>query len=890
MRARRVLVIVPGRLIRTQVADAFETLADLRSCGVLPGGIPSPRVERVEHRATAADWHRWRDVDVVVGTPNVLSDGYPDVQRVPDDLFDLVIFDEAHHLPAQVWTAILEANDAPAVLLTATPTRRDGKPLAGDLIYSYPLSQAIADEVYAPVKFVPVEWDGTDDPNKVLAQAAASRLADPLHAQAGSRLLVRTSTQKEARALVGVYESAGLDVGLILADTSPNAVRRTLAAVREGRLVGFVAVGALIEGFDFPSLKIAAYHEPHRTLAPTLQFLGRLSRASPSGVRGELLAIPDQVEGETRELYRQNRDWAELMPEIVEAAELAEREIRRYVSGAQLTGSFALPPRAFTPPRSARIYRLPDGYRPNLDVDPRRIGHAEVVFRLYDHSTSLLAVVTHRVVKQRWADTPMLEVSEFSLNLATWVERQNVLFVSTESSPALFDMLRVLDVERRVRNLAPEDLVALVYAADPGSYFSVGLRAAHARRARGASYDMTAGPAVETALDYADRNSSVLGHLMARPRDGNRGTVGFSVAKSKLWEPENARSLLDFRRWAEERAAELDNPPPSISLPGLAVNLGQPFASFPENALIAVPSYEFVVSQMSAYVEGRVVPPDGIEITAYSDGDDSLQLQIASRERVLWTGTQSPNGHITTDGTVEASVLLADTGEVISFERALRDAPPAVYFANGSVVIGDVLVPARRDVGPVAAETLWSDSWTHIEITKEIGADRTVQSRTAEIAMDDATWVVADHESGELADFIAVSATDTGITMKLFHCKRSGGPRPGRRVADLYDVIGQVVKCVPWLIDRRTLCTDLIRRLDHRTATDVIHGDPEALRDVLTAGILDPAVTVECEIVAVQPGVSVSDLDQWPAGRSLLHSASAWCTSEHTVFRLLCSP
>ena len=115
LRARRVLVVTPGRLVRAQVSVAFETLKDLKAAGVLPLDTPTPAVVRVEHRATTADWGDWRKADVVIGTPDVLSHGYPGVERVPQGLFDLVIFDEAHHLPARVWTAILEAIDAPAV-------------------------------------------------------------------------------------------------------------------------------------------------------------------------------------------------------------------------------------------------------------------------------------------------------------------------------------------------------------------------------------------------------------------------------------------------------------------------------------------------------------------------------------------------------------------------------------------------------------------------------------------------------------------------------------------------------------------------------------------------------------------------------------------------------
>lgn len=41
-----------------------------------------------------------REHAVVVGTTQVLSHAYEGVAPIPVGLFDLVIFDEAHHLPA----------------------------------------------------------------------------------------------------------------------------------------------------------------------------------------------------------------------------------------------------------------------------------------------------------------------------------------------------------------------------------------------------------------------------------------------------------------------------------------------------------------------------------------------------------------------------------------------------------------------------------------------------------------------------------------------------------------------------------------------------------------------------------------------------------------------
>ncbi|WP_425553416.1 DEAD/DEAH box helicase family protein [Kribbella hippodromi] len=47
--------------------------------------------------------------DVVVGTPNVLSPSYDEIAQPPADLFDLVIFDEAHHTPAATYSVLIDA-------------------------------------------------------------------------------------------------------------------------------------------------------------------------------------------------------------------------------------------------------------------------------------------------------------------------------------------------------------------------------------------------------------------------------------------------------------------------------------------------------------------------------------------------------------------------------------------------------------------------------------------------------------------------------------------------------------------------------------------------------------------------------------------------------------
>jgi primosomal protein N' len=88
LQAERVLVVVPGKLIRSQMAAAFRDPTRAVAAGALPEMATTPTVAVANRRATQIDWERWREADVVIGTPSVLSPAYDAVARMPPELFD----------------------------------------------------------------------------------------------------------------------------------------------------------------------------------------------------------------------------------------------------------------------------------------------------------------------------------------------------------------------------------------------------------------------------------------------------------------------------------------------------------------------------------------------------------------------------------------------------------------------------------------------------------------------------------------------------------------------------------------------------------------------------------------------------------------------------------
>ncbi|MFY1960345.1 DEAD/DEAH box helicase family protein [Achromobacter xylosoxidans] len=100
--SNRVLVVEPTDVLRRQTSAHFGELSTLRKLKVLPAEAGNPHVHPQKGRPLSADeWLAFKTFDVVVSTPASTS---PVLEPVsPADLFDLIIFDEAHHAPADTF-------------------------------------------------------------------------------------------------------------------------------------------------------------------------------------------------------------------------------------------------------------------------------------------------------------------------------------------------------------------------------------------------------------------------------------------------------------------------------------------------------------------------------------------------------------------------------------------------------------------------------------------------------------------------------------------------------------------------------------------------------------------------------------------------------------------
>lgn len=231
--------------------------------------------------------------------------------RFPEDFFDLIIVDEAHHGAAASWKRVFERfREAKVANLTATPFRSDRQELDGELIFRYPFKSAsikgyikkLKASYVAPTELTftlegeertytldeVLEMKEEDWFSRGVALSAPCNVSIVDNSLEKLEQLRQTGTKHQiiavacsinhAQRIRSLYEERGYQAGIIHSrqdDEEQEAVKRDLY---NGVLDCIVQVAMLGEGFDHPKLSVAAIFRPFRSLAPYIQFVGRILR------------------------------------------------------------------------------------------------------------------------------------------------------------------------------------------------------------------------------------------------------------------------------------------------------------------------------------------------------------------------------------------------------------------------------------------------------------------------------------------------------------------------------------------------------------------------------------------------------------------------------------
>ncbi len=211
-------------------------------------------------------------------------------------------------------------------------------------------------------------------------------------------------------------------------------------------------------------------------------------------------------------------------------------------------------------------------------------------------------------------------------------------------------------------------------------------------------------------------------------------------------------------------------------------------------------------------------------------------------------------------------VKVRKMGNVDDLSSFLSEYPLVFYTGSLSSFHGMSYMKApQTDVLNYRVDFIESVDWgAHgVDVTNECKAPTdsgiSIQDYLAQKLKDDDrnNVIYFDHGTGEIADFIAVETIDSGILVKFYHCKKSGGLLPGDRVDDVYEVCGQSVKCTIYTRPSKLFERISYRFTEKKGMSTFLKGDLENLRQLICD---KPPATIFFRIIAVQPGISPTSI------------------------------
>ncbi|MFB0846556.1 DEAD/DEAH box helicase [Paenibacillus oleatilyticus] len=314
---KRVLVITPGLVTKKSVVKTLHPLEDnfWLNQDIIFDPEDMPVVEEYDSDMLMSSLEKCNFVitnvhKLYLGSPNSL------LNKVPNDFFDMVIIDEAHHSVATTWReALAYFAEAKKLHVTGTPYRGDHQELPGEEIHNTSLSEVMAlkyvkwlrkvtinnDNLYFTIPgdsqkynkdevliFKDKEWleksialskeCSEDVIEESINQLKTIKDASP---NVPHKILAVACSIAHARDVAHWYKEKGKTVTIVHSHMNPDELEKAFLAVEEHKCEVVVSVNMLMEGYDHKYLTVLALFRPYRSLNAFAQIIGRVLRAIP---------------------------------------------------------------------------------------------------------------------------------------------------------------------------------------------------------------------------------------------------------------------------------------------------------------------------------------------------------------------------------------------------------------------------------------------------------------------------------------------------------------------------------------------------------------------------------------------------------------------------------
>lgn len=915
-RLSRVLVIVPSDALRSQIAGKFISLGKLSEAGVIPRELPRPRVAVITTgiRSAAEASELLAEANVIVALPNVLASSSADAVAVLTEGCSDLIVDEAHHITATTWQTVRQLFAKKRILqFTATPFRRDTKRVDGKIIFNYRLGDAQAAGYYRSINLKTIEEYGDDAArDQAIAKEAVTTLRHDRNDMGLDHLLMaRTETKERAEAVTKIYEKLAPEMKPVLIFSGPGraaANRAGFASLLDrgphgARIV--VCVDMLGEGFDLPNLKVAALHDTHKSLAITLQFIGRFTRTGDEAKIGEATVVANiadpRATEKLSELYAEGADWDLLIRRLSEGRIDQELRLQDVVEELRTNGNLHenLSLWNLKPSLSAQLFRTKsDAWDPlkYRSVLPR---NAETWHAL-NEKERVLVVVVCRSAKIDWGNYQNINDTIYDLLIARWDKAEGALCLFASNYDALrSETLAKAITDDRTEVLSGTPIFQILDNVEMPLAKSLGTS-----RIGAISFTSYFGPNVTEGLASIDKAEASLNNLACLGyENGDRVLWGGTQRRGKVWQQKSG-SISDWIDWTKATwrkvTAKVDLDANNILRDFLRPQrLFEPHTSPPI-------SVQWGEQAQMRFHDHQFVAFDGLEVPLYAADAQldsvgavgpvlvSVSCEMATSQYRLVIDRALPGGYRHEHVSGPAITFRYGSAPGIPLEEYLQRDPLIVRYADGTYSYNCYHIPVKLNPGLYDRSKLEVWDWTDIPLNKESmhkqADQKTIQYRTFLNLKDGFDVIFNDDGHGEAADLVCLKdVNEDTIQLCLVHIKGAYGGKVSQDIRNFYVVCGQAQKSIP---AKHAGLPTLYHDLKRREATWTQGGKTRFLKgnmkDLAYFKDKSRRVHLNFEMVLVQPGASATKITD-DALRLLGTTELYLAKTTHARFRVITS-
>ena len=523
-----------------------------------------------------------------------------------------------------------------------------------------------------------------------------------------------------------------------------------------------------------------------------------------------------------------------LLPQLSESMIGEQVSLQEFLTGFTTQFASEIPLKSFRPASSAVVYRTacqdwtPERFRAGI----HSIDTCDQVLHTINLEHHTLIVVTARRVPLAWTDVESLFSWNWELYVVIWSQSQNLLFINCSTNAGEYRPLAAAVCGADVSLVRGQDVFKTFSGVTRLKLQNVGLTEQLGRNVR---YTGRMGADVESGVPEVQRRRAVKSVLSGSGFErGEKVTVGAS-RKGRIWSHQRHR-VDQLETWCLEIGRKLLDPAinPDDVLQGTLeaqVILQRP-NSMPIGADWPEEIFTTAESLWTVFIDGQEFPlsDTSIRIAAPSLAGPLRFEIVASTTRAeleleLVNDPDRPNYQIQLRDVRTVLLRRGQEGAPRPITEFFYDNPPVIWFADGSSLEGNQYVQLKHELPPYNRQLIEAWNWDGVNIRKESQGDGregdSIQARVIHELLPRGYDVVFDDDSpGESADVVAVrvvgnAAAPTRIEVEFYHCKYSGGDTPGARVADLYELCGQVQKSITWMSSHEKtvdLFTHLMRR------------------------------------------------------------------------------